>query len=134
VGVMQPASDDVRVAHRVDDDVVVDAFGQHLAAARGMSPHTVRAYCGDVRHVLGFARRRGVAWQDVDLALLRAWLAAMVSGSLARATIARRGAAVRAFFAWAAHEGMVPADPAVRLVTAQPGSHLPTALGVEPAA
>ncbi|WP_182113567.1 MULTISPECIES: tyrosine recombinase XerC [unclassified Actinotalea] len=126
-----PPTDDVRTA---STDAVVDAFAQHLAVARGMSPHTVRAYRGDLQHVLAFARRRGVAWQDVDLALLRAWLAAMVSGGLARATIARRGAAVRAFFAWAAGEGLIPADPAVRLVTAQPGDQLPTALALAPAA
>ncbi|MBX9246603.1 tyrosine recombinase XerC [Actinotalea ferrariae] len=128
---MQPRNDVIGAS---TDDVAVADFGLHLSAARGLSPHTVRAYCGDVRHALGFARRRGVAWPDVDLPLLRAWLASMVSGRLSRATIARRGAAVRAFYAWAAHEGLVPVDPAVRLVTAQPGDSLPVALGVGPAA
>lgn len=113
-------------------DEVVEAFEVHLAAARGLSPHTVRAYAGDVRHVLAFARRRGVGWADVDLALLRAWLGAMVTARAARATVARRGAAVRAFYAWAAREGLLAADPALRLVTAQPGSTLPTALALEP--
>lgn len=116
------------------DDAAVGAFGVHLRAARGLSEHTVRAYVGDVRHVLAFARRRGVAWTDVDLGVLRGWLATMVAGNLSRATIARRGAAVRSFYAWAAHEGHVATDPAVRLVTAQPGSTLPVALGVQPAA
>lgn len=116
------------------DEAIVQAFGGHLQAARGLSDHTVRAYVGDVRHVLAFARRRGVAWTDVDLGLLRGWLATMVAGSLSRSTIARRGAAVRAFYAWAAREGLVATDPAVRLVTAQPGSTLPVALGVQPAA
>ena len=116
------------------EDEVVAAFEVHLTAARGLSPHTVRAYLGDVRHVLGFARRRGVAWTDVDLGLLRAWLATMVGSHLSRATIARRGAAVRCFFAWAALEGAVPADPAARLVTAQPGESLPTALHTDAAA
>ncbi|NTW39652.1 MAG: tyrosine recombinase XerC [Cellulomonadaceae bacterium] len=115
-------------------DEVVAAFGEHLAAARGLSPHTVRAYTGDVRHVLAFARRRGVAWDEIDLALLRGWLASMVATQLTRATIARRGAAVRAFYAWALHEGLVARDPATRLVTAHPGSALPTSLGLQPAA
>lgn len=128
---MQPATDALVAS---TDDAVVAEFGLHLSAARGLSPHTVRAYCGDVRHVVGFARRRGVAWREVDLPLLRAWLASMVTSRLARATIARRGAAVRAFYAWAAQEGLVTGDPSVRLVTAQPGDSLPTALGVAPAA
>lgn len=113
---------------------VVAAFATHLDAARGMSAHSVRAYGGDVRHLLRFAARRGVAWQDVDLGLLRGWLASMVAGRLARATIARRGAAVRSFYAWATTEGLVPADPTVRLVTAHPGTQLPTVLAIEPTA
>ncbi len=116
------------------EDEVVAAFAAYLDATRGMSEHSVRAYCGDVRHLAGFARRRGTAWQEVDLGLLRAWLASMVGARLARATIARRGAAVRSFYAWAVVEGLVADDPALRLVTAQPGSVLPTALAVGPTA
>ncbi len=113
---------------------VVAAFATHLGGARGMSAHSVRAYGGDVRHMLRFAARRGVTWDEVDLGLLRAWLASMVSTRLARATIARRGAAVRCFYAWATAEGLVASDPSARLVTANPGSSLPTALAVEPTA
>jgi len=111
---------------------VVAAFATHLGAARGMSAHSVRAYGGDVRHLVRFAARRGVTWDQVDLGLLRAWLAAMVAARLARATIARRGAAVRCFYAWATAEGLVATDPTVRLVTAHPGSTLPAVLAVEP--
>ncbi len=114
------------------DEVLAD-FVLHLSAARGLSVHTVRAYSGDVRHLLGFARRRGVSWDEVDLTTLRAWLATMVSLRLARATLARRGAAVRAFYAWATAQGLLAVDPAVRLVSAQPATTLPTALGLEQA-
>jgi len=113
---------------------VVASFATHLGATRGMSPHSVRAYGGDVRHLLRFAARRGVPWDEVDLGLLRAWLASMVAARLARATIARRGAAVRSFYAWATVEGLVDTDPAVRLVTAHPGVSLPTVLAIEPTA
>lgn len=115
-------------------DEVVATFAVHLEAARGHSPHTVRAYAGDVRHAIAFAARRGATWDEVDLDLLRAWLAAMVRSGLSRATIARRGAAVRAFYAWATTEGRIAHDPSLRLVTASAGSSLPTALGVQPAA
>lgn len=111
----------------------VARFGVHLAAARGASPHTVRAYQGDVRHAAAFAARRGIDWADVDLTVLRAWLASMVAGGLSRSTIARRGAAVRAFYGWATTEGLIAVDPATRLVTAAPRPALPTALGLEPA-
>jgi integrase/recombinase XerC len=113
---------------------VVGAFRLHLSAARGLSHHSVRAYCGDVQHMIDFARRRGVAWHEVDLATLRAWLASMSAGKLSRSTIARRGAAVRAFFGWAMAEGYVIEDPTARLVTARVGSALPDVLSVGPAA
>ena len=113
---------------------LVQDFARYLQAAQGTSPHTVRAYVGDVEHVLRFAGSRGREWADVDLTTLRAWLAAMVSTGLARSTIARRGAAVRAFSAWAHREGRAAADPAARLVTAQPGTALPHALAIDAAA
>ena len=126
---MNPSS--AAVVRRTSDDVI-DRFLVELSASRGLSDHTCRAYAGDVRHLVAFAARRGTAWDDVDLATLRAWLAAMVTAGLSRATVARRGAAVRTFYAWAAREGLVPQDPALRLVAAHPGSRVPTALGADP--
>ncbi|WP_250446821.1 tyrosine recombinase XerC [Actinotalea sp. C106] len=116
------------VSAAMTEDEVVAAFEVHLTADRGLSSHTVRAYLGDLRHVLGFARRRGASWAQVDLGLLRAWLGTMVGARLSRATIARRGAAIRCFYAWATVEGALSKDPAARLVTAQPGENLPSAL------
>ena len=113
---------------------VVAAFGLHLHANRGLSPNSVRAYCGDVQHMIDFAHRHGQAWHEIDLATLRGWLASMAAVPLSRATIARRGAAARAFFAWATNEGHISADPSLRLVTARAGSTLPTVLAVGPAA
>lgn len=115
-----------------EDDVLAD-FATHLGAARGLSAHTVRAYCGDVRDLLGFAGRRGRTWETVDLAVLRAWLASLVAAGRGRSTVARRGAAARCFYAWAAESGRIASDPSARLVAANPGSALPTALGVAPA-
>lgn len=113
---------------------VVAAFGLHLRAARGLSSHSVRAYCGDIQHMIDFARRRGTAWNEIDLATLRGWLASMAAAPLSRATMARRGAAARTFFAWASAEGHISSDPSTRLVTARAGSTLPTVLAVRPAA
>lgn len=114
-------------------DVLAD-FAAELLTARGLSPHTARAYLGDVRNALAFARRRGLGWREVDLAVLRSWLAHLVARGCARATVARRGAAVRTFYAWALREGHVAADPAARLVTAGPTTRLPVALDTGPAA
>lgn len=106
-----------------------DAFALHLRAQRGLSDNTVRAYLGDLDHLAGYARRHGVAdVTQVDIAVLRGWLASMAAAERSRATLARRGAAVRTFFAWAARTGRVAQDPALRLASARPASHLPTVL------
>ncbi len=114
---------------------LLEAFATHLRAQRGLSEHTVRAYVGDIEDLSGYARRHGSAeLGDVDLARLRGWLASMAAHQLSRATIARRGAAARTFFAWAARAGHLPIDPSIRLASARPVSALPTVLGQEAAA
>ena len=116
-------------------EAVLDAFGEHLALQRGLSVHTVRAYRGDLRDLDRFAGERGCAGLErVDLAVLRAWLASMVAAGRSRATIARRVAAARAFYAWAQRTGRVREDPSLRLASARIPVALPTVLDVEPMA
>ena len=52
---------------------------------------------------------------DVDRILLRRYLAYLGTRRYARATIARKAAALRAYFAWCQRRGSVAADPARRL-------------------
>lgn len=114
---------------------VVDEFAVHLRAQRGLSENTVRAYVGDLADLAGYARRHGVpTLTDVGIATLRGWLASMAATSRSRATLARRGAAARTFYAWAARTGRVAQDPALRLASARPAQHLPTVLDQEAAA
>jgi integrase/recombinase XerC len=116
-------------------EAVLDAFGEHLALQRGLSVHTVRAYRGDLRDLDRFAGERGCAGLErADLAVLRAWLASMVAAGRSRATIARRVAAARAFYAWAQRTGRIPEDPSLRLASARIPVALPTVLDVEPMA
>ncbi|TKR22095.1 tyrosine recombinase XerC [Cellulomonas hominis] len=108
---------------------VTDAFALHLRAQRGLSENTVRAYLGDLEDLAAYARRHGVPeLTGVDITVLRGWLASMAAAERSRATLARRGAAARTFFAWAARTGRVAQDPALRLASARPASHLPTVL------
>ena len=109
------------------------AFSDHLGAQRGLSAHTTRAYVGDVELLLGYASRHGRDSLDsIDLATLRGWLASMATSQRSRATLARRGAAARTFFAWSTRNGLVATDPALRLATARAASPLPTVLRLEP--
>ncbi|MBK5306680.1 MAG: tyrosine recombinase XerC [Frankiaceae bacterium] len=101
-----------------------EGFVRHLELERGRSPHTVRAYAGDVALLLDHAARLGVTEPaQIDLAVLRSWLARLRSLGAARTTMARRGSAARVFTAWGHRRGLLPSDPGVLLAT--PKGHRP---------
>ncbi|QAY62258.1 recombinase XerC [Xylanimonas allomyrinae] len=113
----------------------VASFGGHLDAQRGHSAHTRRAYVADVTGMLRYAVRHGArSLDDVQLPLLRGWLGAQADRGLSRATLARRGAAARAFLRWAHHSGLIASDPSVRLASPKVPRVLPTVLTAEAAA
>ena len=104
-------------------------FERYLRAERSLSPHTVRAYAGDIRSLLEHACRAGVQTPDgLDLSQLRSWLAVQYESGAARATLARRGAAARTFTAFAHRRGWLAADPGPRLGTLKTRRTLPHVL------
>jgi site-specific recombinase XerD len=104
-------------------------FERELRAGRSLSPHTVRAYGGDVTSLLSHAADHGVsAPGELDLRLLRGWLAIQHESGAARATLARRGAAARAFTAFAHRQGWLAADPGPMLGTLKTHRTLPHVL------
>jgi integrase/recombinase XerC len=104
-------------------------FSRHLAAERSLSPHTVRAYQGDILSLLDFARQQGIAHPgELDLTTLRGWLAAQYGSGAARTTIARRGAAARTFTAYAHRQGWLATDPGPRLAAPKARRALPQVL------
>jgi integrase/recombinase XerC len=106
------------------------AFERHLTAERGLSAHTVRAYLGDVAALLEHAC--GCGLDDVaglDIHVIRAWLGAQHSGGMARATLARRAAATRAFTAFGHSRGWLASDPGPLLATPKAARQLPEVLG-----
>lgn len=109
-------------------------FEAHLRDERGRSPHTVRAYVSDVSGLIDDAQARGaVTPADLDLVLLRAWLASLHAAGQARATIARRAASARAFTAWCRRRGLIETDPGARLASPQVNKRLPTVLDADQA-
>jgi len=107
-------------------DALLEDFTVYLAAERGFSPNTVRAYRTDLRGLLAFAAGRAVCDADgLTLDLLRDWLWVATQAGLSKATIARRSASARSFTAWLTRTGVNPLDPAVRLRSPKPGRTLP---------
>jgi len=100
-----------------------EAYVTQLSAVRRLSPATVRAYAADLRDLAAVTGDAELT--DVDLEMLRDWLWRATERGDARTTIARRTASVRGFFAWAHDEGLIGADPSLRLVAPKRGRTLP---------
>jgi integrase/recombinase XerC len=121
----------------VASDLLAD-FERYLRHQRGLSENTVRAYHGDLMHLAAYVAAVSGESIGIDEALsaatladLRGWLAAMSADGLSRTTLARRGAACRAFFTWAVDEGLVSANPALRLASARPSVTVPTVISTD---
>ncbi len=76
-----------------------------------------------------YAARSGIADPgSLDLTTLRGWLAGQHQAGAARATLARRGAAARAFTAFAHRQGWLAVDPGPQLGTPKAHRVLPQVL------
>ena len=111
-------------------DAALAAFRRHLDAERALSRHTVRAYHGDIQALLDYAwANAGVDDPaGLDVSILRGWLASQHQAGAARATLARRGAAARAFTSFAHRQGWLAADPGPQLGTPKAHRVLPQVL------
>ncbi|MEH3157321.1 MAG: tyrosine recombinase XerC [Gordonia paraffinivorans] len=109
-------------------------FAAFLRHEKGCSEHTVRAYCADVRSLVAFAGAREVAVADIDLDLLRAWLAQSTRRGSARTTVARHVSSAKTFCAWAVREGVLASDPSLRLQAPKAHRTLPPVLTADQAA
>lgn len=102
------------------------AFGAWLAARPAA---TGRAYRTDLSGFCTWAERSGCGGPgEVSRVLLRRYLAYLGTRRYARATIARKAAALRAYFAWCRRRGVIGADPARRLSSPSAGGRLPRVL------
>lgn len=107
----------------------VDAFERHLRLERSLSEHSTRAYLVDVVGLLDHLVRAG--YRDLDslgIDGLRDWLAAMYRAGAARATLARRSAAARAFTGFVHQHGWLATDPGSLLTAPKPHRPLPPVL------
>jgi len=105
-------------------------FRRHLDAERALSRHTVRAYHGDIQALFDYAWANAGVDEPagLDVSTLRGWLASQHQAGAARATLARRGAAARAFTSFAHRQGWLAADPGPQLGTPKAHRVLPQVL------
>ncbi len=95
----------------------------------GRSAATRKAYQSDLDAFAEWMSRSGVDGPaGVDRMHLRRYLASLGTRKLARATIARKAAALRCYFSWQVRQGRLGSDPARSLRAPSGGGRLPRVL------
>ncbi|WP_448851940.1 tyrosine recombinase XerC [Corynebacterium sp. 335C] len=111
-------------------DAVLGDFLDHVLYTRGLSPRTARAYRADLLPLLAPL----TTVRELDVAHLRADLAARHRAGASRSTLARATTAFRVFCAWAVEQGVLDVDPSARLSSPRRHRHLPETLSADDAA
>jgi integrase/recombinase XerD len=105
-----------------------EAFLEMMAAERGASPNTLRAYERDLADVSEFLAARGRDPADATAEDVEAYFADMGRRGLAAATAARRRSAVRQFYRFVLGEAWRRDDPTRRVEAPKTGRPLPKIL------
>jgi integrase/recombinase XerC len=110
----------------------IERFLAHLHGERRLSAHTGAAYGRDLMSLAAHCGRRGIhAWNALDNAAIRAYVAAEHSAGLAPRSIQRRLAAARTFFEYLAREGVLESNPALDVRAPKTKKHLPETLDTD---
>jgi integrase/recombinase XerC len=110
----------------------IDCFLEQKKNGQGGSDNTRRAYGADLAQLDEFLSKRGIRTiSQIDTSALRAFFASLQEQGLARTTLARKRAAVRAFFAWARRTGSASSDPTRGLFAPRQERRLPKFLRSE---
>src|SRR5256884_7039675 len=96
---------------------------------RNTSPHTIKAYSGDLRNFCAYVGSRN--WNAIDHLTIRGFLSQLYERGLSKTSVARSLAAVRSLYRWLAQEGVVDQNPAALVATPKLAKKLPRVPTIE---
>jgi integrase/recombinase XerC len=105
--------------------IVEKASDQFLCSLRerNVSPHTRKAYTGDLENFTAYVGSR--KWREIDHITIRGFLSHLYEKGLGKTSVARSLAAVRSLYRWLAQEGVVEQNPAALVSTPKLPKKLP---------
>jgi integrase/recombinase XerC len=103
-------------------------FLRHLRE-KNSSPHTIKAYTGDLANFAAYAGSR--SWKQIDHIAIRGFLSQLYEKGLGKTSVARSLAAVRSLYKWLAQEGVVEQNPAKLVATPKLPKKLPRVPTIE---
>jgi len=96
---------------------------------RNASPHTIKAYTGDLEKFAAYVGEAG--WKQIDHVRIRGFLSKLYDHGLSKTSVARVLAAVRSLYRWLAREGVVEQNPAALVSTPRLPKKLPRVPTIE---
>ncbi|HZR55841.1 MAG TPA: tyrosine recombinase XerC [Terriglobales bacterium] len=111
--------------------IVEKSTDQFLATLRAQnaSPHTIKAYAGDLGNFSAYIGSR--SWSSIDHLTIRGFLSHLYEKGLGKTSVARSLAAVRSLYRWLAQEGVVEQNPAALVSTPKLAKKLPRVPTIE---
>lgn len=114
-------------------------FAVYMEMERNLSAHTIKSYLTDLRQFQTYLQDNaqsqeadgGLNINRPDQMLIRAYLRALHRQKVKKVTIARKLAAIRAFFKYLLREGRIKANPAELIRAPSPEKHIPAFLSVD---
>jgi integrase/recombinase XerC len=103
-------------------------FLRHLRE-RNVSPHTIKAYNGDLANFASYTGARDL--KSIDHIAIRGFLSQLYEKGLGKTSVARSLAAVRSLYRWLAREGVVEQNPAKLVATPKLPKKLPRVPTIE---
>ncbi len=108
----------------------IDRFIAHLAAERGCSEHTVRAYRIDLDQFRSFVEEGAVRGPVIDFRTLRDYIGSL-HGRYKKTTVSRKLSAVRSFLTFLERRGLQADNPGADLASPKQGKPIPVHLPVD---
>ena len=110
------------------------AFLAYLKLNRHVSPHTVRAYDGDVTQYLAWVasetgkKMSQLGAADLDMTTVRRYVASLNSAGKARSSVGRNLSALKAFIKYLRREDLIDHDPTIMAVAPKRDQTIPVFL------
>jgi integrase/recombinase XerC len=109
-------------------ELATDDFLRHLRE-RNASPHTIKAYTGDLDAFAAYIGTRDL--KAIDHIAIRGFLSHLYDKGLSKTSVARSLAALRSLYRWLAQEGVVEQNPAKLVSTPRLAKKLPRVPTIE---
>jgi integrase/recombinase XerC len=105
---------------------LVELYTRYLIEVRNLSDNSIKAYLKDVDDLISYLEREKIEeFSQINLEILRRWLADMYKRGISNTTLSRRIVAIRSFTHFAFQNGWIESDYGAALDLPKPDKYLP---------